>query len=110
MIVVAPKILLRHSSATSSLAEMAPNTSFQNVIGDNTVSDSHVKKVIFVSGKHYYALDKQREILGADDIAIIRLESLCPFPVVELNREIQRYPHAQSKKVYILSSLLYLRP
>ncbi|XP_043274432.1 probable 2-oxoglutarate dehydrogenase E1 component DHKTD1, mitochondrial isoform X2 [Venturia canescens] len=96
LIVVAPKTLLRHASATSSLMEMAPKTSFQSVIGDNRVSDADVNKVIFVSGKHYYALDKQREISNAKDVAIVRLESLCPFPVADLNQEIQRYPRAKT--------------
>ena len=98
LVIVAPKILLRHSSATSSLTEMGPGTGFKNVLSDYKVSPAKVKKLILVSGQHYYALEKHRDIIEAYDVAIIRVESLCPFPVVELNEEIQRYPYAQSMK------------
>ncbi|XP_014218375.1 probable 2-oxoglutarate dehydrogenase E1 component DHKTD1 homolog, mitochondrial [Copidosoma floridanum] len=100
LIIVAPKTLLRHVSATSSLDEMAPGTIFKTVIGDEKVNEDAVRKVILVSGKHYYELEKRREVLGARDVAIIRVESLCPFPVAEINEEIQRYTNA---KVFIWS-------
>ncbi|XP_008214961.1 probable 2-oxoglutarate dehydrogenase E1 component DHKTD1 homolog, mitochondrial isoform X1 [Nasonia vitripennis] len=96
LILVAPKTLLRHVSATSGLDEIAPGTSFKTVIGDEKAQENAVRKVILVSGKHYYALEKHREILGAQDVAIIRVESLCPFPVAELNEEIQKYQHAKT--------------
>ncbi|XP_011306220.1 probable 2-oxoglutarate dehydrogenase E1 component DHKTD1, mitochondrial, partial [Fopius arisanus] len=96
LIVVAPKILLRHASATSSLHQMGPNTSFKNVIGDNLADPSKVQKVILVSGKHFYALEKQRELENANNVAIIRVESICPFPLLDLNQEFQKYPHAKT--------------
>uniref|UniRef100_A0A0C9RMD5 CG1544 protein n=1 Tax=Fopius arisanus TaxID=64838 RepID=A0A0C9RMD5_9HYME len=96
LIVVAPKILLRHASATSSLDQMGPNTSFKNVIGDNLADPSKVQKVILVSGKHFYALEKQRELENANNVAIIRVESICPFPLLDLNQEFQKYPHAKT--------------
>ncbi|XP_015114177.1 probable 2-oxoglutarate dehydrogenase E1 component DHKTD1 homolog, mitochondrial [Diachasma alloeum] len=96
LVVVAPKILLRHASATSSLGEMGPNTSFENVIADNFPDPSKVQKVILVSGKHFYALEKQRELQNANNVAIIRVESLCPFPLLDLNHELQKYPHAKT--------------
>lgn len=34
LIIISPKILLRHKSATSSINEMAPGTSFKNIIGN----------------------------------------------------------------------------
>lgn len=54
-------------------------------------------KVILVSGKHYYALDNFRESTDQKNVAIIRVESLCPFPVQELLQEIDRYKYAKSK-------------
>lgn len=65
--------------------------------GDARVQENTVRRVILVSGKHYYALEKHREILGVQDVAIVRVESLCPFPVAELNEEIQKYKHVKSK-------------
>lgn len=53
-----------------------PNKHFQPVLGDNSVDANKVERVIFCSGKHYYALDKQRESLKADNVAIVRIEVL----------------------------------
>lgn len=55
-------------------------------------------KVILVSGKHYYALDNYRDSTEQKSVAIIRLESICPFPVQELLPEVERYKHATSKE------------
>lgn len=66
-----------------------------------------MKKVVFVSGKHYYTLVGERESRGIKDMAIIRLESLCPFPTQEINAELQKYKQAKSKLLYT-SLLLFL--
>ncbi|XP_070576884.1 2-oxoadipate dehydrogenase complex component E1-like [Ptychodera flava] len=95
LVVVAPKILLRLPAATSDLKDMMPGTSFKPVVGDNKVNPAGVSRVLFVTGKHYYALAKQREALKADNVAIIRVESLCPFPAVELRQEVQKYSKAK---------------
>lgn len=73
LIVVAPKILLRHPQAVSTLQEMQPGNYFQAVL-DSNVDPKNVNKVIFCSGKHYYFLEKERESKGVKDCAIIRLE------------------------------------
>uniref|UniRef100_A0A8C4IN41 2-oxoadipate dehydrogenase complex component E1 n=1 Tax=Dicentrarchus labrax TaxID=13489 RepID=A0A8C4IN41_DICLA len=91
LIVVGPKTLLRFSGAVSSLAELAPGTSFKPVLGDTSVS-----KVVLCSGKHYYALLKQRETSAANqNTALIRVEELCPFPLEALQQELKRYPNAK---------------
>lgn len=66
-------------------------------LGDNADA-SKVKKIILVSGKHFYALDKERCDKNIQDVAIIRLESLCPFPLLELQKELQKYKNAKSKQ------------
>lgn len=66
-------------------------------IGDDKVKKGNVTKVILVSGKHYYALDNYRETSENKNVAIIRVENLCPFPVYELLEEIAKYKHAKSK-------------
>ncbi|XP_077194045.1 2-oxoadipate dehydrogenase complex component E1 isoform X1 [Paroedura picta] len=102
LIVASPKILLRLPAAVSSLLEMAPGTTFKPVIGDSSVDPKNVTKVIFCSGKHYYALAKQREMLEAkkQDTAIIRVEELCPFPLEALQQEMNKFTNA---KVFIWS-------
>ncbi|XP_059479567.1 probable 2-oxoglutarate dehydrogenase E1 component DHKTD1 homolog, mitochondrial [Neocloeon triangulifer] len=96
LIVAAPKTLLRLSAATSTLDEMGPGTCFKPVIGDNDVKGNNVSKVMFASGKHYYNLVSQRDTLDRKDVAIVRLECLCPFPTLELNKELEKYPKAKS--------------
>ncbi|XP_017891896.2 probable 2-oxoglutarate dehydrogenase E1 component DHKTD1 homolog, mitochondrial [Ceratina calcarata] len=96
LIIVAPKILLRHIAATSALADMGPQTTFKSVIGDEKAKASEVTKIIFVTGKHYYALDNFRETTEQSNVAIIRVESLCPFPVQDLLQEIDRYKRANT--------------
>lgn len=96
MVVVGPKTLLRHPQAVSDLAEMAPGTSFQPVIADTTVSPAQVKRVVMCSGKVYYDLVKHRETKKIDDVAIIRVEELSPFPYRALADELDKYRNADS--------------
>ncbi|XP_020855345.1 2-oxoadipate dehydrogenase complex component E1 isoform X3 [Phascolarctos cinereus] len=97
LIVASPKMLLRFPAAVSSFQEMAPRTTFRPVIGDSSVDPKNVKSVVFCSGKHFYALVKQRETLGKkkDDSAIIRIEELCPFPLEALQQELSKYKNAK---------------
>jgi len=97
LVVVAPKILLRLSAASSDLSEMSTGTHFHPVIPDKKANPKDVRRVVFVSGKHYYALVKHAEDLGIKDTAFIRLEQLCPFPTKELQDEVSRYQFAKSK-------------
>lgn len=62
------------------------------------MSSDDVNKVILVSGKHYYALKEYRESTENKNVAIVRVESLCPFPTQELLEEIEKYKHAKSKR------------
>ncbi|XP_046401730.1 probable 2-oxoglutarate dehydrogenase E1 component DHKTD1, mitochondrial [Ischnura elegans] len=100
LIIASPKILLRLPAATSSLKEMGPQTTFHSVIGDHVANPETVRRVVFVCGKMYYSLAKQREEMGVKDMAIIRLESLSPFPTHELLQEVTKYRKA---KVFIWS-------
>ncbi|XP_047517650.1 probable 2-oxoglutarate dehydrogenase E1 component DHKTD1 homolog, mitochondrial isoform X1 [Pieris napi] len=95
LVVVAPKILLRSSDAVSPLSDLAPGTFFKPVIGDSIADPLRVRRVILVSGKHYYELHKERVKNKIDDVAIIRVESLCPFPVHVLQTELDRYSNAR---------------
>ncbi|XP_036324066.1 probable 2-oxoglutarate dehydrogenase E1 component DHKTD1 homolog, mitochondrial isoform X2 [Rhagoletis pomonella] len=96
LIVVAPKIMLRHPAATSTHVDFQSGTHFRNVLGDVTVNADQVRKVILCSGKHFFVLDEARRTKGINDIALIRLESLCPFPAYELQEELAKYKQAKS--------------
>ncbi|XP_064535952.1 probable 2-oxoglutarate dehydrogenase E1 component DHKTD1 homolog, mitochondrial [Drosophila montana] len=96
LVVVAPKTLLRLPAATSTHEDFQPGTLFHNVLGDSTVQPEEVRKVIICSGKHYYNLVEERAKRQVQDTAIVRLESLCPFPVQELQAQLAQYGEVQS--------------
>ena len=94
LIIMSPKWILRHKLATSSLEELA-NGEFQNAIGDN-VKPKGVKRVILCSGKVYYHLLEERMARGIDNIALIRIEQLYPFPDDELEEILGAYTNMDS--------------
>ncbi len=97
LVIFTPKSLLRNKDATSPLSEFTKG-SFQTVIPENKEEvikkADKVKRVICCSGKVYYDLVKQREAKGADDVAIIRVEQLYPFPHKAFGAELKKYPNA----------------
>lgn len=95
LIVAGPKLLLRFPAAVSSLSDLGPGTSFQPVLDDVDASASNIKRLVFVSGKHYYALNQQRQEKNVKDTAIVRLEELCPFPAKQLQQLLAKYNQAK---------------
>ncbi|KAF8950794.1 hypothetical protein BGZ52_001388 [Haplosporangium bisporale] len=98
LIVIGPKTLLRLPTAISTLEDMAPGTSFEPVLGDDSTEKdpSAVEKVLFVSGKLYYDLVKERQTKGADEkVAIVRIEELSPFPKEGIQKQIETYSGAK---------------
>ena len=94
LIVMSPKSLLRHKDACSTLEELA-NGEFQRVIGEiDDLDAKKVKRVILCSGKVYYDLLNARREKKINDIAIVRLEQLYPFPKDSLEKELAKYPKA----------------
>ena len=92
LVVFTPKSLLRHKEAVSDLGELAKG-SFQTVIGETGQLDpKKVKRVIACSGKIFYDLRATRG--ERDDVAIIRLEQLYPFPHKAFSHELRKYPNA----------------
>ncbi|MEU0480456.1 multifunctional oxoglutarate decarboxylase/oxoglutarate dehydrogenase thiamine pyrophosphate-binding subunit/dihydrolipoyllysine-residue succinyltransferase subunit [Streptosporangium sp. NPDC006013] len=90
LVVFTPKSLLRHKAAISPVSEFTSG-SFQPVLGDTTVAPAGVRKVVLVSGKLYYDLAAARDKQGRNDVAIVRLERLYPFPGNPLEVELSRY-------------------
>jgi len=83
LVVMSPKWILRHPLATSTLEDLASG-SFHNVIGEEQLNPAKVKRVILCSGKVYYHLLEERNKREREDVALIRLEQLYPFPEDEL--------------------------
>ncbi|QUN07070.1 2-oxoglutarate dehydrogenase E1 component [Shewanella yunxiaonensis] len=95
LVVMSPKSLLRHPLAVSSLEELAEGT-FQNVIAEvDSLDPTKVDRVVFCSGKVYYELLERRRKENIDNVAIIRIEQLYPFPHEELAKVLADYQHVK---------------
>jgi 2-oxoglutarate dehydrogenase E1 component len=90
LVVLTPKSLLRQPRVTSSLDELASG-GFQRVIPDSEVAAEGVRRVLVCCGKIYFDLIEHREKTGRDDVAVIRLEQLYPFPKDQLDTALKPY-------------------
>ena len=95
LVVMSPKSLLRHKLAVSTLDELAKGE-FQHLIGDASADPKKVKRVVLCSGKVYYDLLEEMEKRGQDDVALVRVEQLYPFPREALSAELARFKQATS--------------
>ena len=105
LILMTPKSLLRHKRAVSRLDELTSGTSFHRLLWDDAqllpnekiklVPDEKIRRVIMCSGKVYYDLYDEREKRGIDDIYILRIEQLYPFPTKALITELSRFKQAE---------------
>lgn len=95
LIVISPKTMLRMSDATSSFEDFQPGNHFKNVLPDDIANPKDVKRIILCSGKHYYNLNNERTSKNIQDAAIIRIESLSPFPVHDIQLELSKYKNAK---------------
>jgi 2-oxoglutarate dehydrogenase E1 component len=105
LILMTPKSLLRHKRAVSRLDEMGPNTSFHRLLWDDAqmlpdekiklVADDKIRRVVICSGKVYYDLYEEREKRGLNDIYLLRIEQLYPFPTKALMAELSRFKQAE---------------
>ncbi len=97
LIVMSPKSLLRHKLAQSELSEMAKGTNFNRIISETEklASDDKIRKIIFCSGKVYYDLLEARAAKKIDDVAIVRVEQIYPFPEDEVVAELKKYKNAE---------------
>ncbi len=105
LILMTPKSLLRHKRAVSKLSEMAADSSFHRLLWDDAQSnpssvtvklkpDAEIRRVILCTGKVYYDLLEDREKRGLDDVYILRVEQLYPFPAKALVNELSRFKQA----------------
>jgi len=94
LIVFTPKSLLRSKDAASKLDDLAQG-GFKPVIGEMDVLDAgNVRRIVACSGKVYYDLLKARRERNIDDMVIIRIEQLYPFPHDDFAAQIAAYPNA----------------
>ena len=96
LVVMTPKSLLRHKECVSTLADFAPGSSFRRILieTDQLTDDAKVRRVVLCSGKVYFDLVAERRKRKIDDIAILRIEQLYPFPINRLAVRLRQYPNA----------------
>lgn len=91
LVVMTPKSLLRHKQAVSSFSDFTDGQ-FHEVLSDTSgCVASAVRRILLCSGKIYYELESVRRESGRDDVAILRLEQLYPFPGDELQQKLAEY-------------------
>ena len=90
LFVLTPKSLLRHPRAVSSLSDLA-DRGFYKVIPDDRPEGAGTRRILMCTGKIYWDLLAKRDELGAEDVAIVRVEQLAPFPVEELRATLGGY-------------------
>ena len=107
LIIMTPKSLLRHKRAVSGLGEMGSDTFFHRLLWDdaeapglpkteiNLVGDDKIRRVVICTGKVYYDLLEDREKRGINDVYLMRLEQLYPFPAKALIDELSRFQNAE---------------
>ncbi|HSJ80569.1 MAG TPA: 2-oxoglutarate dehydrogenase E1 component, partial [Thiobacillus sp.] len=92
LVIMSPKSLLRHPASTSSLADLASGA-FLPVI-DDPLAPRLAKRVVACSGRVWFDLDAERAARGLDDVALVRVEQLYPFPEAEFRAALDAYPQA----------------
>jgi 2-oxoglutarate dehydrogenase E1 component len=96
LIVMTPKSLLRKKEAASPIADLASG-GFQVIVPEvEKLAPKKVKRVVFCAGKVYYDIAAERAKRGVDDVAIVRIEQLYPFPHDEFQAQIDLYANAKS--------------
>jgi 2-oxoglutarate dehydrogenase E1 component len=106
LVLMTPKSLLRHKRVVSGLAEMGPESCFHRLLWDDAEApgvpkttvklapDAEIRRVVLCSGKVYYDLLEDREKRGINDVYLLRLEQLYPFPAKALLDELNRFKTA----------------
>lgn len=105
LMLMTPKSLLRHKRVISTIEEFGPDSSFHRVLWDDAqilpdqkiklVDDRKIKRLVLCSGKVYFDLYDEREKLGRNDVYLMRVEQLYPFPKKALINEMSRFTHAE---------------
>jgi 2-oxoglutarate dehydrogenase E1 component len=96
LINMSPKSLLRHPLCVSDIDDFKTGNKFQEVIDDPKASASKVKRVLYCSGKVYYDLLARQTEDKRDDVAIVRIEQLYPFPQKQFDAVVKKYKGAES--------------
>ena len=93
LILMTPKSLLRLAAAASPLSKLTDG-GFEEVL-DDPRSPAGARRLVLSSGKVFYDLDHARQEAGQQDVALVRLEQLYPFPEAQVRQALERHPEAE---------------
>jgi 2-oxoglutarate dehydrogenase E1 component len=94
LIVMTPKSLLRHELSVSALSELTDG-GFAMLIDElDALPSAGVRRLVLCSGKVYFDLLQARRAEQLNQVAIVRIEQLYPFPAQEYAAVLARYPNA----------------
>jgi 2-oxoglutarate dehydrogenase E1 component len=96
LIIMSPKSLLRHPMAKSAKGDFLGEKQFRRIMSDTKdIADDKIRRVVLCSGKVAYDLIEARDTAGIDDVSIIRIEQLFPFPGDPLALRLSRMTNLQ---------------
>jgi 2-oxoglutarate dehydrogenase E1 component len=95
LVVMTPKSLLRHKLSVSALDELTTGRYHELIDDVDALEPARVRRVVLCSGKVYFDLLERRRAEGIEDVAIVRIEQLYPFPSDEYGALIERYSNAR---------------
>ncbi|MEJ2298550.1 MAG: 2-oxoglutarate dehydrogenase E1 component [Woeseiaceae bacterium] len=95
LVVMTPKSLLRHKSSVSPVGELSSGRCETIIPETESVDRKKTRRIVFCSGKVYFDLVEAREVNNIRDIAIIRIEQLYPFPIVQYADIVEEYRHVE---------------
>ena len=94
LIVFTPKSMLRATASRSPLTEFVTG-SFHTVLDDASAQPSDVRRLVLATGKVAHEALAYRDEKGTNDVAIIRLEQIYPWPEEDLEAVFERYPNVE---------------
>ncbi len=97
LVLMTPKSTLRHKANTSSLEDFVNGSTFHRVLSNPLSEEEYknVNRIVFCSGKIYFELQDYINELQLNNVYIIRLEQLYPFPYEALKQGIKKFSHCE---------------
>jgi 2-oxoglutarate dehydrogenase E1 component len=92
LVILSPKSLLRHPASTSSLADLSGGAFLPAI--DDPRAPREARRVVACSGRVWFDLEAARAARGLEDVALVRVEQLYPFPEATFRAILNAYPQA----------------
>lgn len=101
LVVMSPKVIFRHPECVSPFTDFGQEGVFEPVLDDPHVIDHQaVDTVVFCTGKVYFMLNEQRLQNRLNNVTLVRIEELCPFPIPSLVDIIKMYPNVKPGRYF----------